>query len=616
LLTLGRRRSEKGNCTLHFADIAAHATNLIAGVLLNQTVHDDEGLQHAQRYRDLFGDRAYGLASLHLGADDAGLLHRLKRFSRNTSLPLVASNDVHYHIPQRRILQDVLTAIRHSCPVSELGQRRFSNGERFLKSPEQMADLFASAPEALARTIEVSDRCTFSLEELKYEYPRELCPSGNTLTGYLRELTEAVVRERYPHGVPEKIRNAIDHELALIAELHYESYFLTVRDLVRFARSRGILCQGRGSAANSAVCYCLGVTSVDPAHFDLLFERFISSERGEAPDIDIDFEHERREEVLQYIYDKYGRERAGMTATVITYRPRSAIRDVGKALGLSLDRIDRLARSVDYRARDGQFVERLQEQDLNVHSHIGRLLTSLSQEILGFPRHLSQHVGGMVITQRPLCELVPIENASMPGRTVIQWDKDDLDTIGILKVDCLSLGMLTAIQKSFGLLQEHHQRSLTLATIPQEDQAVYQMITRADTIGVFQVESRAQMAMHPRLQPKTFYDLVIAVAIVRPGPIQGGMVNPYLRSRETGTPEFIDERIHAVLKNTLGVPLFQEQVMKLAMVAAGFSAGDADQLRRAMAAWKRNGDIDQFEPKLITGMKQNGYSAAFGSVEP
>ncbi|WP_437193397.1 error-prone DNA polymerase [Planctomicrobium sp. SH527] len=608
LLTLGRRRSEKGNCTLHFSDIADHSRHLLAGVLLNQTISRDEGLQHAQRYRELFEDRAYGLASLHMGPDDVGWLNRLKRFSQQTGLPLAASNDVHYHIPQRRLLQDVLTAIRHGCPVAELGRRRFSNGERYLKSPEQMADLFAAAPEAVQRTTELADRCTFSLEELKYEYPRELCPPGKTLTAYLRELTEEGVRKRYPHGVPVKIRNTVEQELALIAKLQYESYFLTVWDLVRFARSQGILCQGRGSAANSAVCYCLGVTSVDPNHFDLLFERFISVERGEAPDIDIDFEHERREEVLQYIYGKYGRERAGMTATVITYRPRSAIRDVGKALGLSLDGIDRLAKGVDHYADSEQFASRFQEQGLNLHSHTGEQLLSLSREILGFPRHLSQHVGGMIITQRPLCEMVPIENASMPGRTVIQWDKDDLDTIGILKVDCLSLGMLTAIQKSFRLLEEHHQRSLTLATIPQEDQAVYQMITKADTIGVFQVESRAQMAMHPRLQPKTFYDLVVAVAIVRPGPIQGNMVNPYLRRRAgEEKPDYPDERLKDVLWRTLGVPLFQEQVMKLAMVAAGFSAGEADRLRRAMAAWRRNGSLDQFEPKLIAGMKQNGY---------
>jgi error-prone DNA polymerase len=609
LLTLGRRRSPKGECTLRFADIAAHAEHLIAGVLLNSVLQDAQGLEHARCYRELFGDRAYGLASLHFGSNDAGLLQRLLHLSDQAGLPLTASNDVHYHIPQRRLLQDVLTAIRHGCTIEELGRRRFPNGERFLKSPRQMQDLFAAAPQALHRTVELADRCTFSLGELKYEYPREICPPGMTLTAYLRELTEAGLRERYPKGIPDKIRNAVEHELALIAQLNYESYFLTVWDLVRFARSRGILCQGRGSAANSVVCYCLGVTSVDPNHFDLLFERFISAERGEAPDIDIDFEHERREEVLQYLYDKYGRERAGMTATVITYRPRSAIRDVGKALGLSLDCIDRLAKGVDHFAEPGQIASRLKEQGLNLQSTTGQYLLSLSRELLGFPRHLSQHVGGMVITQRPLCELVPIENASMPGRTVIQWDKDDLDTIGILKVDCLSLGMLTALQKSFQLLEEHHQRCLTLATIPQEDPAVYQMVSRADTVGVFQVESRAQMAMHPRLKPKEFYDLVIAVAIVRPGPIQGDMVNPYLRRRAKEEPvEYPDERLREVLWRTLGVPLFQEQVMKLAMVAAGFSAGEADQLRRAMAAWRRNGNLDLFEPKLIAGMKRNGYS--------
>ncbi|WP_245764717.1 error-prone DNA polymerase [Planctomicrobium piriforme] len=472
-----------------------------------------------------------------------------------------------------------------------------------------MADLFSAAPEAISRTLEIVDRCTFSLDQLKYEYPQELCPEGKTLPGYLRELTENGINDRYPNGVPDKVRQAIEHELKLIADLKYESYFLTVWDLVRFARSQGILCQGRGSAANSAVCYCLGVTSVDPGNFDLLFERFISAERGEAPDIDIDFEHERREEVIQYVYQKYGRDRAGMTATVITYRPRSAIRDVGKALGLSLDRIDSLAKGVDHFAESSQFAGRFQERGLNLQSRTAKQLLILSREILGFPRHLSQHTGGMVITQQPLCEMVPIENASMPDRTVIQWDKDDLDAIGILKVDCLALGMLTAIQKSFELLEKHHERQLNLATIPQEDSAVYKMITKADTIGVFQVESRAQMAMHPRLQPKTFYDLVVAVAIVRPGPIQGDMVNPYLRRRAGEEPiEFPDDRIRDVLEKTLGVPLFQEQVMKLAMVAAGFSAGEADQLRRAMAAWRRNGSLDQFEPKLVAGMKKNGYS--------
>lgn len=609
LLTLGRRRSPKGGCMLSFDDLAAHASDLMAGVLLNEAQASPRGEADCWRYHELFGDRVYGLASLHLGPNDAELLDRLTRLSRKVGLPLVASNDVHYHISQRRILQDVVTAVRHGCSVAELGHRGFSNGERYLKSPEQMADLFATIPEALARTLEIADRCPFSLEELKYEYPLELCPPGKTLSGYLRELTEEGVRKHYPAGAPEKIRQAIEHELKLITELQYESYFLTVWDLVRFARSQGILCQGRGSAANSAVCFCLGITSVNPEHFDLLFERFISAERGEAPDIDIDFEHERREEVLQYIYEKYGRDRAGMTATVITYRPRSAIRDVGKALGLSLDRIDSLAKGIDHFAKSNQFAQRLQETGLNLNSTTGQQLLELSTEILGFPRHLSQHVGGMIITQRPLCEMVPIENASMPGRTVIQWDKDDLDTIGILKVDCLSLGMLTAIQKSLKLLEKHHQRRLTLATIPQEDQAVYQMISRADTIGVFQVESRAQMAMHPRLQPRTFYDLVVAVAIVRPGPIQGDMVNPYLRRRANEEPVvYPDERIKDVLKKTLGVPLFQEQVMKLAMVAAGFSAGEADQLRRAMAAWRRNGSLDQFEPKLVAGMKKNGYS--------
>ncbi|MFV0446060.1 MAG: error-prone DNA polymerase, partial [Planctomycetaceae bacterium] len=505
------------------------------------------------------------------------------------------------------------TAIRHRCAVAELGSRRFPNGERYLKSPAQLQALFADVPEALTRTIEIADRCHFSLDELRYEYPEELCPPGQSLTQYLRALTEQGSRERYPHGLPTKVRDLIEHELQLIGKLHYESYFLTVWDLVTFARSRGILCQGRGSAANSAVCYCLGVTSVDPDQIDLLFERFISEERDEAPDIDIDFEHERREEVLQYIYGKYGRERAGMTATVITYRPRSAIRDVGKALGLSLDRIDGLAKSLDHYSDGANLDQRLKEQGLNVDSRTGRQLISLTCTLLGFPRHLAQHVGGMVMTQRELCDLVPIENAAMPGRTVIQWDKDDLDALGILKVDCLALGMLSALRKTFDLIATHDGRQVTLANIPQEDPAVYDMITAADTIGLFQVESRAQMAMHPRLRPRTFYDLVIAVAIVRPGPIQGDMVNPYLRRRAGEEPvEYADDRIKAVLHKTLGVPLFQEQAMKLAVVAAGFTPGEADQLRRAMGAWRRSGTIDTFRQRLIDGMTANGYSAEFG----
>ena len=491
-------------------------------------------------------------------------------------------------------------------------QSRFPNGERRLRTLEEILEIHAQDKAAVSRTAEVADRCQFSLEELRYEYPEELCPAGETPTSYLARLAWAGARDRYQGGVPAKVSQLIERELAIIEELNYAAYFLTVWDLVRFARSRGILCQGRGSAANSAVCYCLGVTSVDPDRIDVLFERFISKDRAEAPDIDIDFEHQRREEVIQYIYEKYGRERSGMTAELITYRPRSAVRDVGKALGLSLDRVDALAGAIGHAHTGEEMLVRMTEAGLDPSCRLGRQLMHLVREILGFPRHLSQHVGGMVLTQLPLCEIVPIENASMPGRTVVQWDKDDLDALGILKVDCLALGMLSAIRRSLDLLKEHTGQSLSLATIPAEDPAVYKMIQRADTVGVFQIESRAQMSMLPRLKPNSFYDLVIEVAIVRPGPIQGKMVHPYLRRRNGQDPvEYPSEAVQGVLSKTLGVPLFQEQAMKLVVVAAGFTPGEADQLRRAMAAWKRNGVIERFGQKLIDGMLANGYTEEF-----
>lgn len=611
LLTTGRRRAPKGECQLTFADVAQHAGGMLACVPLAPLV--DRGATAAvQQYQDVFGDRCYGLAELHLGPDDARLLETMVQQARRMQLPLAAANDVHYHAPQRRYLQDVLTAIRHGCTVAELGDRMFPNAERCLKSPDEMAALFAACPDAVARSVEIADRCAFSLDELRYEYPTELAPTGMTPLEHLTQLTWEGARQRYPHGIPDKVRRTLEHELQLIRELQYEAYFLTVWDLVRFARSRGILCQGRGSAANSAVCYCLEITSVDPEQIDLLFERFISRERGEAPDIDVDFEHERREEVLQYLYEKYGRERAGMAATVITYRPRSAVRDVGKALGLSLDRVDAIAKTMEPATGEDKFAGRLRGAGLDPMSRVGRQLNGLVQELLGFPRHLSQHVGGMVLTQGPLCELTPIENAAMADRTVIQWDKDDLDALGLLKVDCLCLGMLTAIRRCFDLIRKHDERALTLAAVPQDDRLVYEMIQRADTIGVFQIESRAQMSMLPRLRPNCFYDLVIEVAIVRPGPIQGDMVHPYLRRRRGDEPvTYPDERIKAVLHKTLGVPLFQEQAMKLSQVAAGFTAGESDQLRRAMAAWKRKGGLEPFRKKLHDGMLANGYSAEF-----
>lgn len=607
LLTVGRRAAPKGECRLTFHDVAAHAEGLLAGVLLRPASVED-----CRRYRDVFAVRCYAVAELHRGPDDRRLLQRMVQTARQAGMPLVAANDVHYHVPERRPLQDVLTAIRHGCPVTELGDRLFPNGERYLKPLADLQELFADCPEAVERTVEIAQRCSFSLDELRYEYPDELCPPGMTPLDHLTRLTWEGARERYPDGIPDKIRSLIEYELVLIAELRFEAYFLTVWDLVRFARGRGILCQGRGSAANSAVCFCLGVTSVDPDRIDVLFERFISKERNEAPDIDVDFEHERREEVIQYVYEKYGRERAGMTAEVITYQARSAVRDVGKALGLSLDRVDVLAKVMDHRHDESRLAPRLAEAGFPPDSPLGRRLIELVGQLLGFPRHLSQHVGGLVITRGKLCELVPIENAAMADRTVVQWNKDDLDALGILKVDCLALGMLTAIRKAFEFVAAHKGGKLTLATVPPEDPAVYDMIGRADTIGVFQIESRAQMSMLPRLKPRCFYDLVIEVAIVRPGPIQGDMVHPYLRRRRgEEAVDYPDDKIRAVLEKTLGVPIFQEQAMRLAVVAAGFTPGEADQLRRAMGAWRRRGSMDHFRQRLIDGMAANGYAADF-----
>jgi error-prone DNA polymerase len=562
-------------------------------------------------YHDLFLDRAYLLAELFRGPDDAQRLYYLKHLSRRTRLPLVAANDVRYHTPARLPLHDVLTAIRHGNPVASAGDQLFPNAQRHLRRVEEILAAFADAPDAVARTLEIAGRCTFRLDELRYEYPEELVPANETPTSYLARLTWAGAADRYPAGVPDKVRQLVERELALIAELQYEAYFLTVHDVVRFARSKEILCQGRGSAANSAVCYCLGVTSVDPDRIDVLFERFVSRERDEPPDIDVDFEHERREEVIQYVYGKYGRDRAGLAATVITYRVRSAVRDVGKALGLSLDRVDALAKQVEGYHTETLLAERCAQVGIDPGSPLGARLLHLVNELLGFPRHLSQHVGGMVITRGPLCELVVIENAAMPDRTVVQWDKDDLEALGLLKVDVLGLGMLTAIRRCFAMVEQHYNRPLTLATVPAEDPAVYDMVCAADTVGVFQIESRGQMSMLPRLKPRCFYDLVIEVAILRPGPIQGNMVHPFLRRRHGEEPvTYASEALREVLHKTLGVPLFQEQVLRIAVVAAGFSGGEADRLRRAMASWGRAGVIEQFRDQFMTGMAANGYDAA------
>jgi error-prone DNA polymerase len=644
LITLGRRRAVKGECELYFEDVAAHAEGMLAGVVASSLagvsgLHDGRDLACASdfhngshdgfhdladhrpscpssallhSFRDVFGERGYLLAELHRGPQDDRLLARWQTWSAQTGLPLVAAGDVHYHVPDRMLLFDVLLAIRHGTTVPLSGPHRFANAERHLRSLDELRTLFARAPEAIQRTVEIAERCRFSLDELRYEYPEELAPQGMTPFEYLYRLTWKGAQRRYPAGIPDTVGRLLEHELQLIEELHYEAFFLTVWDLVRFARRRGILCQGRGSAANSAVCYCLGITSVDPSRLDVLFERFVSRERNEAPDIDVDFEHERREEVIQYLYQKYGRDRAGMAAEVITYRMRSAIRDAGKALGLSLDRVDALAKQIEGYAEDDRFEERCRQVGIDPQSQTGRQLVSVVGTLTGFPRHLSQHVGGMVMTRGPLCELVPIENAAMPGRTVICWDKNDLDDLGILKVDCLGLGMLTAIRKCFELVKKHTGRELTLANIPPGDTRVYDMICRADTMGVFQIESRAQMSMLPRLRPRCYYDLVIEVAIVRPGPIQGQMVHPYLR-RRAGEEQvtYVNEEICKVLEKTLGVPIFQEQAMRLAVVAAGFTPGEADQLRRAMGAWRRPGIIDNFRHKLIQGMLERGLSEEF-----
>ncbi|MCA9289850.1 MAG: error-prone DNA polymerase, partial [Phycisphaerales bacterium] len=559
-------------------------------------------------------DRLSLAATCRSQQDDAFRLDQLDALAAHVDVPLVATNDVHHHVPARRPLQDVLTCIREHCTVHDAGFRLHANAERHLKSGDEMARLFASHPAAVARTIAIADRASaFSLDEIRYQYPTEICPPGRTPLEHLRRLTYDGAAGRYPDGIPDRIASMLEHELRLIDDLNYAPYFLTVHDLVDFARSRGILCQGRGAAANSAVCFCLGVTAVDPDRLDLLFERFVSKERDEPPDIDIDFEHERREEVIQYIYGKYGRHRAALTGVVISYRARSAVRDVGKALGLSLDCVDRLAKSMDWWDDGVAVPERLRELGVSPEDRTIRHLIRLVSEIRGFPRHLSQHVGGFVITDGPLSELVPIENAAMPDRTVIEWDKDDIDAMGMLKVDVLGLGMLSCIRRAFDLVREHHGRDLAIATVPGEDPAVYDMIGRADTIGVFQIESRAQMSMLPRLRPRSFYDLVIEVAIVRPGPIQGNMVHPYLRRRcGEETAHYPDDAIRRVLGKTLGVPLFQEQAMAMAIVAAGFTPGEADQLRRAMAAWKRKGDaIYRFRDKLIGGMIGRGYAREF-----
>ncbi|MGF1595239.1 MAG: error-prone DNA polymerase [Kiloniellaceae bacterium] len=607
LLTLGKRRAEKGGCLFSFQELLDHGEGQVF-VVLPEGNYEDALRQLAAAYpRDSY----LGAHALYRG-DDARRLAALAALARSAGAGLAACNDVRLHEAGRKPLLDVVTCIREHCTIDSAGYLLEANAECHLKRPEDMAHLFRACPEALANTLEIARRCSFSLDELRHDYPEELTTGGRTPQAELEHLTWIGVRHRYPEGVPARVRAALRHELDLIGRLGYAPYFLTVEDTVRFARSRGILCQGRGSAANSAVCFCLGITEVDPARMDLLFERFVSAERQEPPDIDVDFEHERREEVMQYIYAKYGRERTALTATVICYRSRGALREVGKAMGLSADTIAALATNTWSWSREG--VEESSVRELGLDPGDRRLAQALAltHMLIGFPRHLSQHVGGFVMTQSPLCEVVPIENAAMADRTVIEWDKDDLDALGILKVDVLALGMLTCLRKGFDLLRRHYGRDLALATVPAEDPAVYDMLCRADSIGVFQVESRAQMSMLPRLKPRNFYDLVIEVAIVRPGPIQGDMVHPYLRRRDgKERVDYPSEELRRVLGKTLGVPLFQEQAMQIAIVGAGFPPAEADRLRRAMATFKRLGTIHTFRDKFIQGMVVRGYDADF-----
>ncbi|MBC7688482.1 MAG: error-prone DNA polymerase [Aquabacterium sp.] len=620
LLTIGNRRAEKGDCLLYKADVYQFAKGLkfivIPPAQLNERFEFDASFSVAlKEYREIFTTDLYIAATNRYSGSDAQHICQLTKLATQLEIPLVATNDVHYHIPMRRQLQDILTCIREKCTIYTAGYRLYPNAERFLKPRDEMGRLFSEYPDALKRTQEIAAACKFSLDELKYEYPEEITREGRTTQEELTLLAWQGAHERYGATLSEKTIKAINHELGFIEQMNYAAYFLTVYDIVRYAREQKILCQGRGSAANSTVCYCLGITSVDPAKFDLLFERFISAARNEPPDIDVDFEHERREEVIQYIYQKYGRDRAAIVATVTQQHQKGAIRDVGRAMGLSVDIVNRLSASL-WEFTDEWFDgKRLSEQGMDPgDKHLKKVL-QLTREFMGFPRQLGQHTGGFVITRGKLSDLVPIMNARMQDRTCIEWNKDDIDALGFMKIDVLALGMLTCIRKAFGLAQQHYGLNLTLANIPQDDPAVYEMICHADTIGVFQIESRAQQTMLPRLQPRCFYDLVIEVAIVRPGPIQGDMVHPYLRRRNGEEPvEYPSKELEEILGRTLGVPLFQEQAMKIAIVAAGFTPSEADELRRSMATFKAKGLVTKFEEKLISGMTLRGYKKEYAQL--
>lgn len=608
LITLARGRCEKGVYRITREDLIGAIDDCLVVWCPQEDSHPQ--LDDATWLAQYFVGRCWIAVELLRGSDDDWKLEQLRRISSATGLKLIAAGDVHMHVRRRRPLQNVLTAIRVGKPVAECGMALYRNGERYLRSIGRLGRVYP--PELLIETLELVRRCTFTLDEIKYEYPEEIVPPGITPATYLRQLTYEGVQVRYPGGLTDKVREIIEYELALISEMKYEPYFLTVYDIVKFARARDILCQGRGSAANSAVCYCLGITEVDPDRMQVLFERFISKERNEPPDIDVDFEHERREEVMQYLFEKYGRDRAAITATVSTYHYKGAMRDVGKALGFSLDQVDKLSAAMTLRFESGIPVDRLNEAGFDADNDKVKQLIELVGEIRSFPRHQSQHTGGFVIDNRKLTRLVPVVPARMENRTIIEWDKYDLDALGLLKVDVLALGILTCIRKSLDLVNDFRGTTMRVQDIPPEDPKVYDMLCVADTIGLFQVESRAQMARLPTLKPREFYDIVIEVAIVRPGPIKGGMIHPYLNRRAGREPvTYPSEDIRHILARTLGVAIFQEQVMAIAIAAAGFTAGEADQLRRAMGAWKRRGGLEPFRVKLTEGMLKRGYEQAY-----
>ncbi|WP_205903785.1 error-prone DNA polymerase [Pseudomonas viridiflava] len=609
IITLARRRAKKGEYRLLPDDFEIASNGLLA-VWLPEIESDTQAcLAQGNWLHERFAERLWLGVELHRGPDDEQRLADLLALAQSLSIPAVASGDVHMHARGRRALQDTMTAIRHHTTVAEAGHLLFANGERHLRTPDALAELYPDW--LLAESVRIARRCTFDLDDLKYEYPHELVPKGQTPSSWLRELTEQGVRKRWPDGLRPTTREQVEKELALIAEMKFDSYFLTVHDIVEFARSQHILCQGRGSAANSVVCYALGITELNPEKSNLLFERFISRERNEPPDIDVDFEHDRREEVIQYVFRRYGRGRAALTAVASTYHGSGAMRDVARVLGLPPDQINALADAFSRWSDTLPSPERLREYGLDPEAPMLKRVLALSDELIGFPRHLSQHPGGFVISEHPLDTLVPVENAAMAERTIIQWDKDDLDLVGLLKVDILALGMLSALRRTFDLVHLHRGKRWTLADMPSDDRPTYNMISRADTIGVFQIESRAQMAMLPRLRPEKFYDLVIEVAIVRPGPIQGDMVHPYLRRRNGEEAITYPPKLKKVFERTLGVPLFQEQVMEVAIIAADYTPGEADQLRRSMAAWKRHGGLEPHRERLTKGMLKNGYEQDF-----